>query len=684
MRRLTLGKRIGLVGCLVLMTVAIALFYFISKGFSKDIAVARAEQNGNLYQRPLEDLLQAVPARELAAHRELLARRESAAGASAPASLSAASSHSSTASGSLSSLDDPDAQIDGFFAGLQQVDRQLGEGLEFTPEGLAKRGRERLRFETVEAEWTALKHAGPDGVAGANSDAAHEQLTADLRGMIAHAGDTSGLILDGDLDSYYLVDVTLGALPQMQERLAMLEKLGADSFARGKDTEGMRREIAVMAALEQADEDRVLGDLDTSLKEDANFHGVSPSLQRNVPPAAAAYKQANDALERVLGTMAAGPGITGITDAALPGTALQEVRFREEVEAARASSFALWRVGSVELAVLLQQRIDDLSRQRLVALGLTTSSLLVAFGVAGWVIRDATGALRAMSERVLGQSQEIAENLSGLAEASQTLADSSSAQAAALEETSAAGEEIRSMANRNNANADSAAELVKNSQARFQETTRLLTEMVGAMGGIGDGVGEIAKIIKIIDGIAFQTNLLALNAAVEAARAGEAGLGFGVVAEEVRRLAQHCAKAAVETEILIEAAMERVGGGKATVEQMVTALHIVSDDSVRLKGMVEEVSQSSTEQTRGVAEVAKAIQQMELMTQRNAATAEESAASVLQLRSHSALLLEVVEEVSVLVGGAAADAGSGPEAGERRPLQYAGDGAARRFDRRGS
>ena len=644
MKRLTLGKRIGLVGCLILVTVASALFYFISEGFSKDIAGARAEQNGNLYQRPLEELLRWVPERELMVRRSLVAPNSAAADSSAV-----------------------DTRIDAGFDLLQQVDKELGAGLEFTPEGLAKRKRERLQFEVVRAEWLALKNSADVRTIGA-SDAAHEQLTADLRGMIAHAGDTSGLILDGDLDSYYLVDVTLGTLPQTQDRMALLEKAADDSLQTGNSTESGRRNLAVMAALQQADEDRILGDVDTSLKEDANFHGVSPSLQAHLPPAAADYKKANDLLQSDLAKA------IEISAATVTGPPLHQV-----VEDARNASFALWTVGSSELQGLLEARIRDLSRLRMVALLITSIALIGSFGVAAWVVQDATRSLRALSGRVLGQSKEISDNLAGMAEASQTLADSSSDQAVALEQTSTAGEEIRSIAERNNGNARSAAELVKDSQAKFSETTRLLSEMVSAMGGIGDGVGEIGKIIKIIDGIAFQTNLLALNAAVEAARAGEAGASFGVVADEVRRLAQHCAKAAVETETLIEAAMSRVGGGKATVEKMVGAIHIVESTSVKLKSMIDEVTESTAEQTQGVNEVAKAIRQMERTTQRNAATAEESAASILQLRSNSEMLLEVVGEVAALVGGS----GTMPDhdADVRRGMKFSGKKDRQRFSR---
>ncbi len=641
MKQMTLGKRISLAGCLILITVAVALFYFISQGFSKDISIAVAEQNGNRYLRPLEALLSTVPDHELAARRLLRGDHTAAA-----------------------DLDRLAAQVDAAFERLGHVDHQLGPALEFTPEGLAKRKRERLQASTVRSEWLALKAVSQGGTADqvAASDAAHDQLTADIRGMIGHAGDTSNLILDGDLDSYYLVDVTLATLPQTQDRLASIARLGEDLLAAQNISGKKGRDLAVAAAmLKQADLDHLLGDVDTSLKEDPDFHGTSPSLQKNLPPATEAYRQKNQLLIDLVAKMLDPQATT-------PVTAYQ---FQAAAAAARAAAFDLWTVSSEELEVLLERRIDDLASKRLIALTFTAFALLLSFGTATWVVRNATRSLRSMSDRVLGQSQQIAHNLSGLAEASASLASSSSNQASALEETASAGEQIRSMAERNGDNSRSASQLVRDSQSKFEETTRLLNEMVGAMSGIGDGVGQISKIIKIIDGIAFQTNLLALNAAVEAARAGESGLGFGVVAEEVRRLARHCAEAALETETLIEEAMGRVGGGRATVEKMVAAVHMVAGDSVKLKGLIESVSASSSEQSRGVSEVAKAIQQMESMTQANAATALQSASSVVELKANSDQLLEVVEEVAALVGGSTRDA----------TIHYAGPETKRRFTR---
>jgi methyl-accepting chemotaxis protein len=175
--------------------------------------------------------------------------------------------------------------------------------------------------------------------------------------------------------------------------------------------------------------------------------------------------------------------------------------------------------------------------------------------------------------------------------------------------------------------------------------------MVVAMSDIKASSDKVAKIIKVIDEIAFQTNILALNAAVEAARAGEAGMGFAVVADEVRNLAQRCAQAAKDTALLIEESILKSNDGKARVDQVEIAIRAITEESVKVKSMVEEISLGSQEQTRGIEQVARALTQIENVTQQSAANAEESAASSEELSAQSASLMSVVQTLSVMVGG---------------------------------
>src|SRR6202012_5663645 len=215
-----------------------------------------------------------------------------------------------------------------------------------------------------------------------------------------------------------------------------------------------------------------------------------------------------------------------------------------------------------------------------------------------------------------------------------------------LEETSASSKEVSSTARTNSESCRSAAELVGQSHLKFDEASVALDQMVVAMNGIGASSGKISQIIRVIDEIAFQTNILALNAAVEAARAGEAGMGFAVVADEVRNLAQRPPQAARDTAALIEESIVKSNDGKTKVDQVAVAIRAITEESARVKTLVDEVSLGSQEQTRGIEQVAKALTQMEQVTQQSAANAEESAAAAEELTAQASTLMEVVRVLS--------------------------------------
>jgi len=248
-------------------------------------------------------------------------------------------------------------------------------------------------------------------------------------------------------------------------------------------------------------------------------------------------------------------------------------------------------------------------------------------------------------------AEQIASAASQVSASSQSLAQGSSEQAASLEETSSSSEEINSMARKNTDNSLSMAKLVGQSQEMFVKTNQQLEEMVVSMDEINESSGKIAKIIKVIDEIAFQTNILALNAAVEAARAGEAGMGFAVVADEVRNLAQRSAQAAKDTALLIEDSISKSHIGKSKVDQVAAAIFTITGDIGKVKTLAEEVSLGSEEQSRGLEQISRAISQMEQVTQTTAATAEESAAAAEELNAQSEALRDVVGRLHAMVSG---------------------------------
>jgi len=268
------------------------------------------------------------------------------------------------------------------------------------------------------------------------------------------------------------------------------------------------------------------------------------------------------------------------------------------------------------------------------------------------VVRGITRDLTQAANELGDGAQQVASAASQVSSSSQSLAQGSSEQAASLEETSASSEEINSMARKNTENSRAAAELVTRSEQRFAQTNQSLDQMVVAMGDINAQSGKISKIIKVIDEVAFQTNILALNAAVEAARAGEAGMGFAVVANEVRNLAQRCAQAARDTAELIEESIAKSNDGKVKVDQVAAAVRAITDEFGKVKILVDEVNHGSEEQTRGIEQVAGAVTQMEKVTQTTAASAQESAAAAEELNAQSEAVKQIVERLTAMVGGA--------------------------------
>jgi methyl-accepting chemotaxis protein len=299
---------------------------------------------------------------------------------------------------------------------------------------------------------------------------------------------------------------------------------------------------------------------------------------------------------------------------------------------------------------------DIKSTSAKVTLGNWITIIMVLFslaigGVILFVVRNINASLRkAISDLSEGAGQ-VASAASQISSSSQSLAQGASEQAASLEETSSSSEEINSMARKNAENSNAANGLVMQSQQKFEQTNQSLQSMVTAMGDIKNSSDKVSKIIKVIDEIAFQTNILALNAAVEAARAGEAGMGFAVVADEVRNLAQRCAQAAKDTAALIEESITKSNDGQTKVDQVAVAIRAITEESAKVKTLVDEVSLGSQEQTRGIEQIAKALTQMEQVTQQSAANAEESAAAAEELTAQASTLMEVVSQLSTMVGG---------------------------------
>ena len=249
------------------------------------------------------------------------------------------------------------------------------------------------------------------------------------------------------------------------------------------------------------------------------------------------------------------------------------------------------------------------------------------------------------------------ESASGhIASSSESLASSTTEQAASLEETSASLEEIASMTKNNAENSREAKDLTGAMREVADTGASDMDKMAHAMAAIKESSNNIAKIIKTIDEIAFQTNILALNAAVEAARAGEAGMGFAVVAEEVRNLALRSASAARETAEKIEDSIQKSSAGVQINAKVSLSLADIVSKARQADELVAQISIASNEQSQGIDQINSSVSQMDAMTQNNAAGAEESANVSADLRTQSTQLTQLVQELQTLVGGKSSSA----------------------------
>jgi len=274
---------------------------------------------------------------------------------------------------------------------------------------------------------------------------------------------------------------------------------------------------------------------------------------------------------------------------------------------------------------------------------------------------DALGAaMRQVSEAV----QLVSAAAGQIASSSQDVAAGATEQASSIQEIHASLESMSAQTRQATARAQQASGLAEDTRRAAQEGAGAMAQVTGAMERIRHTAGGTSAIVKDISEIAFQTNLLALNAAVEAARAGEAGRGFAVVAEEVRSLALRAKAAAVKTEELIRASVREAGEGEAVAKAAQGRLDGIVGSAEQVAAIVAEVVSSSRDQARGIEQVGKAMAEVDQVTQRNAASSEESSSSAQELSGQSQELAAMVG--SFRVGdGARAGASRGPRGRQR-------------------
>lgn len=271
-------------------------------------------------------------------------------------------------------------------------------------------------------------------------------------------------------------------------------------------------------------------------------------------------------------------------------------------------------------------------------LKLSTNSVADKIETITLQLRDTSRALKTATAEILAGANDLSER--------------TTRQAATIEETSAAMDQLASTVALNAERARDASTSTDKVTHVVEASSTVMDQATSAMSAIETSSGKISNIIGLIDDIAFQTNLLALNASVEAARAGEAGKGFAVVAVEVRRLAQSAAQASSEVKLLIEQSASEVRNGTKLVADVAGRLNEIIAGVRQTATVMETIASDSQTQAAGIAEVNVAVRQMDEMTQHNAALVEEMNASIEQTEGQAGKLDGIVETFTLDDGGA--------------------------------
>ncbi len=542
-------------------------------------------------------------------------------------------------------------------AGVAALQPQLDKALARLAEVDKKRGAE-LGTAKAFATFTETGRVAQAGGGGVNevfsARSAQVQALLDLLGV---AADGSNLTLDPDIDTYYLMDAALFRLPAMIESAAQSRGLGSAMLVAGKSSHVQHRRMIEQLAVMQNN-------------HAAMDSGIAKAVAYNAGVASAVKAQpAVDAMRAYLSHLDS----KLLKESGVEGEVAAHVAIANQ---ALAEMYTLAEQSGHKLDDLIALRVQGMTQARgITALALVVGLSLAAYlfisfrkvlegglaevenhinamrggnlatEVSPWGVDEAARVMVSLSEmqvalrRIVSQVRDASDAMvsssAEIAGGAQDLHQRTEQSAANLEETASAMEQIAATVRSNAGTVDEAAKLAGTNADAAQRGGDVIAKVMSTMHTINDSSKRIGDIIGTIDGIAFQTNIQALNAAVEAARAGEQGRGFAVVASEVRALAQRSAAAAREIKTLITGSVEQVDAGVRIAQQAGDAIAEVVGSAGRVRELLAEVAVGAREQNAGVAQSAKAVQELDNATQQNAALVEQTAAAAGTLKERA-------------------------------------------------
>ena len=545
------------------------------------------------------------------------------------------------------------------------------EELNFENSALKTKGKESLLEDSFQ---TTI-----NGIASSKDST---QTLSTLNDLISYVGDSSNLILDPDLDSYYLMDATIYAVPQLINRLndvnAFLESNRTQLTALHAN-ENMELH-SLIKILKTIDIPRLMGDLDTSIKEDKNFYGENHSLQSDV-------KNNLENLDKSLKNYL---------------SILEKINLAEKVSSedldmsskVASSDLRIFQSKSVDtLSEMLNTRVSNIKSTRNKALGAGAMAVIFALIVSFYITKTIRKDLNNLISKLSANSEDVESTSTQNMDISTELSSAVTEQASSVQEISATTEEISQMTQRNNENVKTSMQATSKTVETVATANELMNELSRTVENLKSGNDQIIgrsnlnsknfesiigimKTIedktKVINDIVFQTKLLSFNASVEAARAGEQGKGFSVVAEEVGNLAQMSGKAAQEITELLDSSLKKVR--ELTVEAdfeikkvvdistsniltVITKVNLCQNinkeilkNSEKITSLISEVVVASEEQTKGVIEITKAIGTFDVVTDRNSQLANDLNSSAKSLSEKSNELREVIKSLLKMAG----------------------------------